>query len=157
MNIINLISKINNDNPGDFNVYYIWELRVYFVENINLFRFNYSRVAADRFLNWYETKGNAKERHIMENGCVFATLSRRAELLVRKSRSARRLCTWSSETLPCFSSRRFDPPLSPPNFTISTTRRRTVFFSFLKFVDLSSGRVPLTLSDPPLSRFLGIP
>lgn len=27
------------------------------------------------------------------------------------------LC-WSSETLPCFSSRRFDPPLPPPNSTI---------------------------------------
>lgn len=32
-----------------------------------------------------------------------------------KSRSQRALC-WSSETLPCFSSRRFDPP--PPNSTI---------------------------------------
>lgn len=110
-----------------------------------------SRIAADGFqidTEWKVRGGRGWQSWWRTASCSRTALRRR-DGLSSKSRSGR-LCAEVARRWPRFSSRRFDPPPPsppppPPPLTLPST---AAYSAFLKLVDLSSGRAPLTLSDP---------
>lgn len=99
----------------------------------------------------FKSMAKDAERRLDTRGtCHSRYFSSRTSLRILSEISFAAALCWSSETLPCFSSRRFDPLPPPPlNSTIYPARRGTAS-SFLQIRRSIIGRAPLTLSDPPV-------